>query len=636
MANYKSRYTGEEIDAGIAKANTAIQDVSDKQDTLVSGTNIKTINGNSVLGSGNLVIEGGGGGLSSVAHDETLTGAGTNNNPLGVDTTEIATKDDLDDKQDKLVSGTNIKTINNQSILGSGNIIIEGGGSEANKSSINFIHVSFDDVTNSISNLASGSLNSIYDNQFIAALKQAHDNYGMTFSLYLQSIPGSITTKHQAELTQASKWLKFGLHALRTNYQNSTYAEGKTDWNRCVDAILKLTGCIDSVDRIPRLHQFYGTEVALQGMRDASVGALGFLSCDDTRPAYYFDNGSLNYLYAGENDHLTDHKNGLVFYRTDLRLDWFKNAGFTFNASSYSYHQPTDDSDISGELELRYKNSLYTNTFYNYEIFTHEWQPLSAIQNALEDIGEFALSHNIGFNFAQNAVCSPTYMDIYGQTEKTLTSISVTTLPTKNVYELNENLDLTGMVVTKNYNDGSTENTNDYTTSPANGMALTNAGTQQITVTYDTFSATFNVTVSGGSVDTISYGRLVVPIYTSLDDFEFVSPLSVGSGTTYEFPATTGRASCEAVLSVTPGSTITLNQNIDGVDLAYALKEGYNNNGSFSLSGGGAQSASAWLTGPTTLKSKTTLTTISFKRGDGASNFTAEELELLKSSLTIS
>lgn len=165
MAEYKSTYTGQEIDAGIAKANTAIQDVSDKQDTLVSGTNIKTINGNSVLGSGNLVIEGGGGGLSSVAHDETLTGAGTNNNPLGVDTTKIATKSDLngkqdtidsshklssdlvDDtnktnkfvtssekttwsgKQDQLVSGTNIKTINNTSILGSGNIEVGGGGS---------------------------------------------------------------------------------------------------------------------------------------------------------------------------------------------------------------------------------------------------------------------------------------------------------------------------------------------------------------------------------------------------------------------------------------------------------------------------------------------------------------------------
>lgn len=118
MANYKSSYTGQEIDAGIAKANTAIQDVSNKQDTLVSGTNIKTINGNSILGEGNLVIEGGEGGLSSVAHDNTLTGDGTNANPLGVDSSKF---------QSPLVSGTNIKTINNTSILGSGNITIEGG-----------------------------------------------------------------------------------------------------------------------------------------------------------------------------------------------------------------------------------------------------------------------------------------------------------------------------------------------------------------------------------------------------------------------------------------------------------------------------------------------------------------------------
>ena len=41
--------------------------------------------------------------------------------------TEISTA--LASKQDTLVSGTNIKTINNESILGSGNITIEGGGS---------------------------------------------------------------------------------------------------------------------------------------------------------------------------------------------------------------------------------------------------------------------------------------------------------------------------------------------------------------------------------------------------------------------------------------------------------------------------------------------------------------------------
>lgn len=35
-------------------------DISTKQDTLVSGTNIKTINGNSILGSGDVAVEVGG------------------------------------------------------------------------------------------------------------------------------------------------------------------------------------------------------------------------------------------------------------------------------------------------------------------------------------------------------------------------------------------------------------------------------------------------------------------------------------------------------------------------------------------------------------------------------------------------
>lgn len=43
--------------------------------------------------------------------------------------TESEMDDALDDKQDLLISGTNIKTINNTSLLGSGNISIGGGGS---------------------------------------------------------------------------------------------------------------------------------------------------------------------------------------------------------------------------------------------------------------------------------------------------------------------------------------------------------------------------------------------------------------------------------------------------------------------------------------------------------------------------
>lgn len=74
--------------ASAAKNITAsnISTWNGKQDALVSGTNIKTVNNTSLLGSGNVAV------------------------------------------QETLVSGTNIKTINGNSLLGSGNIVIQGGG----------------------------------------------------------------------------------------------------------------------------------------------------------------------------------------------------------------------------------------------------------------------------------------------------------------------------------------------------------------------------------------------------------------------------------------------------------------------------------------------------------------------------
>ena len=49
---FTSKYTGAQIDA-------KLDSVDKKQDALVNGTNIKTINGESILGSGDIVISGG-------------------------------------------------------------------------------------------------------------------------------------------------------------------------------------------------------------------------------------------------------------------------------------------------------------------------------------------------------------------------------------------------------------------------------------------------------------------------------------------------------------------------------------------------------------------------------------------------
>jgi hypothetical protein len=79
-----------------------------KQDSLVSGTNIKTINSTSVLGSGNIAVQPtlvSGTSIKTV-NSNSLLGSG-----------DVAV-------QETLVSGTNIKTLNNTSLLGSGNIVL--------------------------------------------------------------------------------------------------------------------------------------------------------------------------------------------------------------------------------------------------------------------------------------------------------------------------------------------------------------------------------------------------------------------------------------------------------------------------------------------------------------------------------
>lgn len=111
--------------------------VNDKQDRLVSGLNIKTINGNPIIGDGDITIEGGSTNIIELTQDEYDNLEEKDENTIYVitdapaidipDTSNFATKTDLNRKQNTLVSGQNIKTINGESILGSGNITIEGG-----------------------------------------------------------------------------------------------------------------------------------------------------------------------------------------------------------------------------------------------------------------------------------------------------------------------------------------------------------------------------------------------------------------------------------------------------------------------------------------------------------------------------
>lgn len=249
-------------------------DLETKQDKLVSGTNIKTVNGNSLLGEGNIEIQGGGSGISDAPSDgkkyvrqnanwveettvDTSNFATTAQLASKVDTstytedkatfatkaelankantsdlsnyltstdaesnyakkgeipslegylqtstadekyatkTELSGKADtsaLTSKQDTLVSGTNIKTINNQSLLGNGNIDIAAGDSK----------VYVFELSKYVNTRSSQRFTGIIDDEDVTALTDAISNDKLilgkimisTYSAYipLQIISGS-------------------------------------------------------------------------------------------------------------------------------------------------------------------------------------------------------------------------------------------------------------------------------------------------------------------------------------------------------------------------------------------------------------------------------------------------------------
>ena len=142
-------------DAGYLTQN----DIANKQDKLTAGENI-TIENNVISSTGGTQIQADWNQTETTAVDyiknkptipdtsefvtkpeynpkeKAIAEALTNLNENKADKTELpdvstfATKTELNAKQDALVSGTNIKTINNQNILGEGNIEIQGGAGE--------------------------------------------------------------------------------------------------------------------------------------------------------------------------------------------------------------------------------------------------------------------------------------------------------------------------------------------------------------------------------------------------------------------------------------------------------------------------------------------------------------------------
>lgn len=112
------------VQTSLGKADTALQSYTEQYKGTVTGVKV---NGSTKTPSSGTVD------IGNVVTGVKINGSTKSPSSGTVDLgTVITAHQDISGKQDKLVSGTNIKTINGQSLLGGGNITIsEGGGSSS-------------------------------------------------------------------------------------------------------------------------------------------------------------------------------------------------------------------------------------------------------------------------------------------------------------------------------------------------------------------------------------------------------------------------------------------------------------------------------------------------------------------------
>lgn len=165
--------------------------------------------------------------------------------------------------------------------------------------------------------------------------------------------------------------------------------------------------------------------------------------------------------------------------------------------------------DLPDQYEIHRNNLIYNN-------YQHTRNPFIDFPDFVSYIWGQPQTNPTSASSKYNptGTANPATDTINGITTKTLTSISVTTMPTKTSYYKNDDLDTTGLVVTGTYDDNSTGNvTKDCSFSPT---TLTTSGTQQITVTHSSGKTTsFNVSVSNTSRTLNSIAVTTMPTKTT-------------------------------------------------------------------------------------------------------------------------
>lgn len=255
--------------------------------------------------------------------------------------------------------------------------------SKSGKNENKIAHFSFDDVILVFNDITTNAdvYTSVFENPFLAYLKNMHETYGMTVSLYCfyQDTTFNLsqcTNKFASEFTANSNWLKFGFHACdaNINYTSTTADKAKSDYDKVIAELFRITGSLECIDRVVRLGNYQGNLASVIAFRDTSCGLKGLLTSTDVRTNYYLSDADNTYIY--NHDRLYDAVNYMTFIKTSsLGSNWAD-----FNKLSFA------------------------NERENLETFLHEKDLTSGMKTYIENFCIFANQNKYEFNFMMNKI----------------------------------------------------------------------------------------------------------------------------------------------------------------------------------------------------------------------------------------
>lgn len=212
---------------------------------------------------------------------------------------------------------------------------------------------------------------SLFDNSYLAFLKNVHETYGtkIHLNLFYQTegfTLSELSDQYKAEWEANAQWLRLSFHALGEfpdkPYINAGYDKVKEDCALVDEQIKRFAGKA-SMGPFTTIHWGEATKDGCRAVRDSGYGGLlGYFNVDDDEPgvSYYFDVPQRRHIK--KRFVWKDNETDMVFVRTSIVIDRTKQEAIVPHLDAYK-----NNNTLPPYLDLLVHEQYYYPDYFNYQ-----------------------------------------------------------------------------------------------------------------------------------------------------------------------------------------------------------------------------------------------------------------------------